>query len=307
MKVYFKLQLQRINRILIEMGSRPVFAYPLGFLLFGGLSLLLFLKTEYAEYLYGILALSLVLKLSNNKRNEFLNYTFSKKRYRSIRVLENLITASPFVLFLLYKQAFTTTLILTSCSIILAYLNFRSPIHYTLPTPFSKTPFEFPVGFRKTFYIFPLAYYLTYQSVVSGNFNLGGASILLIGIVVLSYYSIPENSYYIWCFNKTSKDFIFNKIRIGLLLFTGLSLPIIIPLIIFFSDETTTLLFFILISYTYIITVILAKYSAYPYKINLTEGMLIGMSLMFMPLLVGIIPFLYLKSIRQLNPILAHD
>lgn len=307
MKAYFKLQLKLLNRGLIEQGARPIFGYPIVILVFYGASLLLFARTEFAEYIYGVLALSLALKLSDLKRNEFLKYIFPKAQYRKVRIVENLIVVLPFILFLLFKQMLLMPFVLVIGSIILANLNFKSPIRYTIPTPFSKVPFEFPVGFRKTFYIFPFAYYLTFQSIASGNFNLGVVSVLLVCLVVLSYYSKPENEYYIWCFNRTSKDFIFEKIRIGLFLFSLLSLPMIIPLIVFFPNELTTLLIFILMSYTYIITVILAKYSAYPYKMNLIEGMLIGISLIFMPLLIGIIPFLYLKSIRQLNPILEHD
>ncbi len=307
MKAYFRLQIKLINRTLTEMGSRPIFAYPLGILVFLGASVLLFIRTEFAEYIYGILALSIALKLNEIKRNEFLKLIFSDSDYRKIRTIENLIVCFPFVLFLLYKQMFISTLILVFCAVFLAFLSFKNPFTYTIPTPFSKTPFEFPVGFRKTFYIFPLAYYLMFQSVASGNFNLGLASMVLVGLVVLSYYSKPENELYIWCFNVSPKDFLMSKIRTGLLFFTGLCLPIILCLLGFFPDEITSLLLFIVMSYTYIITVVLAKYSAYPYKMNLTEGMLIGMSLMFIPMLIGIIPFLYFKAIKQLKPILEHD
>lgn len=289
------------------MGSRPIFAYPLGILIFSGLSLLLFIKTEFAQYIYGVAALSIVLKASEYKRNEFLKRIFSIKEFRNIRTLENLIVVFPFVIFLVYKQLFIMPILLVFSSILLANFNFKSPVRFTIPTPFSKTPFEFPVGFRKTFYIFPLAYYLTFQSISSGNFNLGGVSVLLVGLVVLSYYSTPENAYYIWCFKDSAKGFMIQKIKTGLLFFTFLSLPIVISLLVFFPNEFTNLLVFIFMSYTYIITVILAKYSAYPYKMNLIEGMLIGISLMFMPLLIGIIPFLYIKSMNQLKPILERD
>ena len=189
----------------------------------------------------------------------------------------------------------------------MSILNFSNSFNFTIPTPFSKKPFEFPVGFRKTFYIFPLAYFLTYQSILVGNFNLGAASMLLIAIVILTYYSKPENEFYVWAFNLSAKDFLINKIKTGLIYFTILSLPIIISLIIFFPNETTTLIVFLLLGYVYIITIILAKYSAYPNEMNLPEGMLIGMSLMFPPILLGIIPFFYSKSIKHLKPILEND
>lgn len=307
MKAYFKLQIKLINRTLVEMGTKPVFGYPLAILLFCGISLLLFIKTEYAVYIYELLALSLAIKLSELKRNEFLKNVFSTRDYRKIRTTENAIVVLPFVLFLVYKQLYVPACILIFLSVLLANFSFKSPFRFTVPTPFGKKPFEFPVGFRKTFYVFPLAYYLTFQSVRSGNFNLGVFAILLIGFVVLTYYSKPEHEYYIWSYKTTAKGFILSKIKTGLLLFTYLSLPSILPLVIFFPIEFETLVLFIIICYAYVVTTILAKYSAYPYKLNLTEAMFIGLSTMFIPILVCIIPFLYYKSIRQLKPILEHD
>ena len=307
MKAYFKLQIRLINRTLVEMGTKPMFGYPLAILLFYSISLLLFIKTEYAVYIYGLFALSLAIKLSEIKRNEFLKNTFSTRDYRKIRTTENVIVVLPFILFLMYKQLYLPVLILMFLSVLLANFSFKTPFRFTIPTPFGKKPFEFPVGFRRTFYIFPLAYYLTFQSVRSGNFNLGVFAILLIGFVVLTYYSKPENEYYIWSYKTTAKGFILSKIKTGLLLFTYLSLPSILPLIVFYPIELETLLLFIIICYAYVVTTILAKYSAYPYKLNLTEAMFIGLSAMFLPILILIIPLLYFKSIRQLKPILEHD
>lgn len=307
MKAYFKLQIQLINRTLVEMGSKPIFAYPILTFVFYGVSLLMFVKLEHAEYLYGILALGIVLQLNEYRRNEFIKSIFPVREYFKIRMLENSIVCLPFVAFLFYKQIIILPLVLLTVSIILAFFSFKSINNITIPTPFGKKPFEFPMGFRKTFYIFPLAYYLTVQSVLSGNINLGIAAFLLIALVVLTYYSKPEDQYYIWSYTVSAKTFILGKIKTGFLLFTLLSLPSTVPLILFFPNELDTMIIFVLISYVYIITIILAKYSAYPNKVNATEGMFIGMSVMFIPILVVIIPLLYIKSIKQLKPILEHD
>lgn len=296
-----------LNRKMDEIGFPPILGYILAIIGFFGISTYLFSKTEFAEYFYGLIYVSFISKLSEKRRNDFLKIIFSIYNYRKLRIIENVILAFPFLTFLIYKQAFLTAVILFSISILMSILNFNNSFNFTIPTPFSKKPFEFPVGFRKTFYIFPFAYFLTYQSILVENFNLGVASMLLIAVVILSYYSKPENEFYVWTFNLSARDFLINKIKTGLIYFTLLSLPIILSLIGFFPNETTTLIVFLLLGYVYIITIILAKYSAYPNEMNLPEGMLIGISLMFPPILIGIIPLFYSKSIKQLKPILEND
>ena len=76
-----------------------------------------------------------------------------------------------------------------------------------MPTPFSKNPFEFTTGFRRTLLIFPLAYALTVIAINVDNLNLGIFSILLIFLIVLSFYSKPEEEYYVWVHADTPKSF----------------------------------------------------------------------------------------------------
>jgi hypothetical protein len=307
MKEYLKLQHSMLNRKMKGIGLAPFLGYLLMFIGFYWFSIYLFSKTDFAEYFYGLISISALLKLSEKRRNDFLKTTFSISNYSILRIIENLIMVFPFLIFLLYKQSFLVAIILFFFSQLISILNFDSNFNFTIPTPFSKKPFEFPIGFRKTFYVFPFAYFLTYQSIIADNFNLGIASMLLITFVVLSYYSKAENEYFVWSFNLCSRSFLINKIMIGVLFFSFLCLPIIVSLIMFYPNEILTLFALILLSYIYIITIILAKYSVYPNEINLPEIILIGTSIVFPPLLLGIIPFFYTKSIKQLKLILNND
>jgi len=307
MKEYFTFQYNMLNRKLRDFGFSPISAYILVIIIFYSFSIYLFSKTEFAEYLYGLISLSLISKLSEKRRNDFLKIIFSVKGYKKLRTIENLILALPFLIFLLYNQLFLVSIILTSLSILMSFFNFNNSFNYTIPTPFSKKPFEFPSGFRGTFFIFPFAYFLTFQSILVGNFNLGVFAILLIAVVVLSYYSKPENEFFVWSFSLSPKAFLMNKIKIGLLYSTLLNLPVIISLMIFFPNETITLMIFLLLSYFSITTIILAKYSAYPNEINLPEFIILGISLMAPALLLFIIPYFFTKSITQLNLILKND
>jgi len=304
MKEYFQLQFKMTNRKLTDFGLNSLIGFILLLTGFIGLSIYLFSKTEFAEYVFILIALSFVSKLSETKRNDFLKYCFRNIEYRKLRLIENYIVALPFIAFLIYKQLFSSVSVLTILTLLMALVNFNRTFNYTIPTPFYKKPFEFTVGFRSTFYLFIFAYFLTFMAVSVGNFNLGIFALLLVFLVSLSFYSKLENEYYIWSFIDTPKGFLIKKIKTGLVYSTILIIPILTVLGIFFFSEKKTLLIFLLLGYVYLVTIILAKYSGYPNEMNLPQGILIGISLLFPPILIGIIPFFYLQSIKRLNDIL---
>jgi len=289
---------------MIEFGLPLLIGYSLLPLIFILLSNYLFSKSEFASYVYGLIALGLISKLSEPKRNDFLKSIFSKRSYLKLRVVENLIYSIPFLFFMAYKGLFVFVLFLSALAISIALFNFSTNLNFTLPTPFGKKPFEFIVGFRKTFFLFPIAYFLTYISISVGNFNLGIFSMLLIGIVCFSYYSKIENEYFVWNFNLSSKEFLFEKIKTCLIYFTLLTLPIIIALSIFFFNEIDILIVFFLLCYIYLVTIIFAKYSAFPNEMNLTQGIFIAVGFIFPPFLFVFIPLFYSQSIKRLNTVL---
>ncbi len=149
-----------------------------------------------------------------------------------------------------------------------------------------------------------MAYLLTYISISVGNFNLGIFSLLLVFLVALSYYSKLEHEYFIWSFNLSPTDFLMEKIKTGLAYTTLSSIPILIALSIYFNSELETLLTFLLLGFAYLITIILAKYSVYPNEVSIPQGLLIAVSLMFPPILIGVIPFFYFESKKRLKTIL---
>ena len=288
----------------MDFGIPLLIGYTLVPFVFILLSKFLFEKTEFANYVYGLFALSFISKLNEHKRNDFLKSIFNKANYKKLRVLENIIYCLPFTLFLIYQKQFIFFVIINLCTIIITLFNFSTNTNVTIPTPFSKKPFEFTVGFRKTFYVFPIAYFLTYISVSVGNFNLGIFSMLLIGITCFSYYSKIENEYFVWNYNLSSKKFLLEKMKTCLLYFSFLSLPIIITLGISFFNEIDILVTFILLCYAYLTAIVFAKYSTFPNNMHLSQGILLALSLMFPPLILIIIPLFYSQSIKKLNIVL---
>ena len=59
--------------------------------------------------------------------------------------------------------------------------------------------------------------------------------------------------------------------------------------------------------YLYLALMVLAKYAAFPEKINMAQGILLAISIAFPPFAVVLIFNFYKKAIHQLHPVLAHD
>ena len=304
MKKYFQLQVKILNRRMIDFGLPVLIGYAILPVVFVLLSNYLFEKTEFANYVYGLFALIFISKLSEPKRNDFLKSIFNTYNYKKLRIVENIIYCLPFTLFLIYKKQFVFSITLNLFVICTMLFNFSTNLNAVIPTPFGKKPFEFTAGFRKSFYIFLIAYFLTYISVSVGNFNLGIFSMLLIGIICFSYYSKIENDYFVWNYNLSPKEFLIEKTKTCLLFFTFLILPIIITLGFSFISQIDILIVFILLCYAYLITIIFAKYSSFPNDMSISQGILIGLSLVFPPILILFIPLFYSQSIKKLNAIL---
>lgn len=304
MKDYFKLQYVLTNRKIREIGINPLIGYLLGLTAFILLSEYIFEKTEFAKYFVILTCLSLQLKLSAKNRTDFLLSTFGDTDKKKIRLIENFLVCLPFLSILLYRSFLFEASILFLCSIILALFSFQSNFNLTIPTPFSKRPFEFSTGFRRTFLIFPIAYALTFIAINVDNQNLGIFAFLLVFLTSLSYYFKPEQEYYVWVHAETPKTFLKNKIFNACKNATLLAIPILFSLLIFYPSEVELILLFFIIGILFLCTIILAKYSAYPDEINLLEGIIISFTLYFPLLLLVIIPFFYSKSINKLKLLL---
>jgi len=305
MKYYFRLQFAMLNRTLKDFGLVPFFGYLLAAVAFVGLSILLFSKIGLAEYLYDLMAMSLVLKLSQTRRNDFLKSCFPNKAYFRIRILENLIISLPFLMFLTYQNCIISAASLSGASVILAFLNFENRLSFTIPTPFYKWPFEFIVGFRNTFFVIFVAYFLVVMAISAGNFNLGIFAMILVFLICFSFYSKPEDQFYVWVFSSGAGRFLFYKIKIALLSSSLLVFPVVASLCFFFPENMVMVFAFLGIGYLYLATVVMAKYSAFPEPMNLPQGFLLVAGLWFPPLLAGVIPYFYGRSINRLREILG--
>ncbi|MDQ6902028.1 MAG: ABC transporter permease [Bacteroidota bacterium] len=304
MKYYFRLQFKMLNRQIIQLGISPLPGYLLSAVTFIAASIYLFYKTKFAVYVYLLFAFAFMASLNKSQRNDFLKSCFSRALCYKIRLVENLLLALPFVFFLLYKYFFTQAFVLLLLVPVAVLMNFRGKSFAVIPTPFYKKPFEFLTGFRKMFLVFFAAYALTIISIAVKNFNLGLFSMILCFLLCLSFYFEAENKFYVWIYPLKTRQFLFQKIKTAWLQASLLCLPVIVALGIFFPTHFYVIVGFYLLGYLFLLTIILAKYSAFPENVNLQQAILIALSLYLVPLLIVIVPYFYFQSVRKLDPIL---
>ncbi|MFY9158460.1 ABC transporter permease [Aquirufa ecclesiirivi] len=292
------------NRHLKDAGIHPLVAYVLLTALFLGLSVYLFQSTEFAPYIYLLVALSLIGNLSEKRRTEFLSLCFGDSRMKKIRICENVMASVPFLAFLLYQQLFVYMALLVVLVILMALSHFKTVLPWTMWTPFSKRPFEFTVGFRNTFYLFILAYGLAVMAVIQNNFNLGIFALLIVFATCLFYHTKAENEYYVWSFHLKPRAFLLRKIKTALLYSSLLALPIALLLCYFFYQNIGIILLFMVLAWAFLISMIVSKYSEYPNEIYLAPSILLALCLWFPPLLLIFIPYYFKKSENRLSRLL---
>lgn len=304
MKEYFTLQLKMLNRQLTEWGIMPIFGYLIAISGFIGVSTTLFKKTEYAEYAYILLALSIVIKLAEVSRNEFLKLCYSKSEYFKLRIIENFIISIPFIFFLIFKEKYLSSFLLLIATGLLTVINSNKKPNFVLPTPFSKNPFEFTVGFRINYFLYLFAYFLAFMSISVNNFNLGIFSLIVALCGCVTYYANSEREFYVWIFSLTPKEFLVYKFKNIIQYSTLLCLPIIVSLSLCFYTKIDIILGFQFLGYLFIFTTMLAKYSVFPENLNMRFAVVFGFVIWLPPLLIIIIPYLYIESTRKLKEIL---
>lgn len=303
-KEYLELQFRMANRRFRDAGVAPFVGYFLLGVVFLGFSFTLFSRTKFAAYIYVLFALTLMGNFSETKRNEFLKFCFSDTKSRIIRFTENSMVAFPFFIFLSYKQQLLSGAILLALSAVLAIVSFRTSINFVIPTPFSQKPFEFSVGFRSTFYVVLMSLGLSTIAIIVNNFNLGAASMILMLGLSAAYYLKPENEYYVWIHSLNVNRFLLNKFKIAVAYSSMLLLPIILILGISFHQNINTLLSLLLLGWLVLACVIVCKYAAFPNELGLKEQLILGLCVVFMPMLIIVIPYFLINAKRRLSKLL---
>ncbi|HTN45311.1 MAG TPA: hypothetical protein VL098_03120 [Flavipsychrobacter sp.] len=305
MKAYFRLQLKIMNRRLSDFGVHPALGYLILSVLFVILSELVFRRTVFAPYLYVLVGSAISTGLGESKRNDFLKLIFHQNTYRQLRIIENALLVLPFSIFLLYKGLVLSTILLMVLTSVLALLRLNAPSSLVIPTPFNKRPFEFLVGFRNVFPLVLAAYGITLVAIRMDNFNLGVFALGVVFLTSCTFYLKPENEYYVWVFRKNAAGFLLSKFKTALGYVMLLSLPIAVALASFYPERIPGLLLVITIGSSFLLSVIAAKYASYPNEMNVPHFLLVAICISFPPLMVVLIPYFFMKSLKRLKSILG--
>lgn len=304
MKFYIHLQLKIINRHLLAVGIHPMLFYAALVFIFFALSIYLFEQSYYAEYLYGAIPLSIFISLGSKSRNDFLKNINTKINFYQLKIIENALIALPFLLFLIFKEKYIAAVSLLLLANLMSFINLESKTQLAIPTPFYRYPFEFTIGFRKSYLIVLIAYFINLMGILTGNFYLSMFSLVIILLNCMSFYSKPDPPFYIWIFSTSPKKFIKAKLQTAIAYTCLICLPITASMSIFFLENIHIIFVIQLVGLFIIMAALLGKYAQYPSEINIIQGMSIGLSMLFPPLLFIIIPLFYVHSLKRLNEIL---
>ncbi len=302
---YFELQYKMFKRHLVDFGIHPVIGQALIVLVFIGSSIKLFNYSNYAGYGFTLAGIFVVSLCSEPRRNAFLKSIYPVKSFMILRLIENVVISSPFILVLICYQKYWLALLMILFASLLSRYTAHLLMTFIIPTPFFKYPFEFTVGFRNTYLAIIFAYFLTCMSIRVGNFNLGAFSMVMIFLICCSYYVQLEHEFYIWIHRASPKLFLVQKLKIAITYCTWLCLPIMLALGIVFPVELKTLLIVLLIGLLYLMASVLSKYASYPHNPTLAQIVLIAITILFPPLIILVMIFFYFKSIHRLKQILT--
>lgn len=304
MNQYLSIQYKRFCRISFEKRIHPALSFGLLSAVFIGFSELVFSRAPFPEYTYAIVGVILLVLIANSKRIEFLQHCFKTKNYQKIRLLENTVIIGFFVGFLLYKQAYVVAPVLFLVAILLAFVELKTNVSFTIPTPFGRFPFEFTRGFRRLFPAYFVAYSLSYWAINAHNFNFGLVILLATFLVSATFFSYNEPVYYLWIYSRGPKRFIGKKLRTILLYSFLPGTPIIVTLLLFFPDDYWMIIAGICSGILYIITFMLAKYANYPCELSITDGFITAACIFVPPLMIIVLPLFYYRSLNNLSNLL---
>lgn len=298
MKFYFQLQYTRLVRLLKEVGIHPILAV----LFFSTVFIVVSFKTvhslSYGQWIY--LALSTAL-LSRIKNTELLRIIFPNKVLRSLRIIEFLILSIPFSFFLIGSQYYLSAFLLLIINASFSLIDIRTNFSFFIPTPFKKNPFEFTVGFRKTWAIILLLYTLCIIAMSVGNLNLGIVSLGVMYLVMLGYYTKPEDEIFIWMHHLNPQKFLLQKAIVLVKYSSAIAIPLIVAMYFVFPENWIPITIILFGGSILLILGMLNKYCYFPRESELINGILIGLGFLFPPILPIILIYLTNKASQNLK------
>jgi hypothetical protein len=302
LRFYFILQARCFLRSLKNYNESPYTLLIVLSLAFIFISQVFLNKVQYAASLYLLPETAIILSLGGKTRNQFLSSIFLNKKYAILRILENLLAAFPFMIFLLLNNHFWLVIISIALSILLSFFNkIGIGYNFIIPSPFSKRPYEFTTGFRKTYLILFIIYCTNIYSIIINNLILGLSSLLAIFIICMTFYSHLDPVFYVWIHAQSAKTFLTKKIKTAVIYSLLLCLPPALFLIAIYPASIGLITTTLIVGLSYMVLTILYVYVNFPVKTTQSQNLQYMTGVLLPPLLILILPNFYFQSVRRLK------
>ena len=299
MITYLKYKFLIFHRKISHFGLPPILIYPIIFLV------LFFLKDqfknyEYAEIVTFFLFANTIHQLTPKKKErEWLFFCKKKERYL---LLANTLIALPFILYFFHLNYYYSVILASLLTFLISFFtfNFSLSILEKVNLSFLMEDFEFIEGIRKYWYIHLTTATISIIGFLVDNYNLAMIGYLGFIITFGFYYQKVEPVYWIWFFEKNSKEFI--NFKIISLLKKILLLSLVFFIIYIFFTKNIDIIFVLLASCLGVVNCMLSKYAYlnnfFSIQISLTISIFMIIIAPLNPsfLIIGLIYFYFLKK-----------
>jgi len=231
-ETFIKIRFKQLFRGIIEIGVlRIIFLL----LLFGYLLLFLFQSTaKQTNALYVVIAISIItLWIQTNRKDKaFLKTNFEK--HKLIYLAEYVSLSFIIIIFLAIHLQWIPLLVLMGAFILIIQLDIKiKQLHLNtkLQRMIPSECFEWKAGIRKTMVILvPVWLIGLFTSFLSESVPI---VMFILGIIPFSFYEKGEPYLMVIIYEKGMNSFLFQKIKMSILLYSVVSLPLIIAFLVF--------------------------------------------------------------------------
>lgn len=298
---YFKLQVKILKRYIVEAGLPVFILYPALILLYTVLYQFVRLYPTWGAYLLVMANFQYLFSLSDFKRNDFLKTVFPKAVYYKVRILENVFISFGSLIILCLNGNYLIAVALLSFCILFIFTSAASIWKRSIPTPFTKKPFEFILGFRRTWLLLLLLYIISTIASTANNLNLILFCMFCICLCCIFYYQTPEPILVHWNQSRKATSFLHHKIGRAVAQLSLLLCPLLLLVAVCYPEELYKALIVWLLGIILIPFIISLKYAVFPRAINATEATVLSLCIIFHPLILAVIPYYYFKAVHNLK------
>lgn len=281
--------------MLQESGLHVLWAALLFLIILALLSGLAIQYPAYAPYYFAYAAFSALQAIAGVSRVEFLELQFGRRTSRQIRFIENLAITSPWLYLAIFMGNLYLGSFLLLCVVAMSLFSRRNSSR-SLPTPFTKSPFEIPLFFRRVLvYVLAIALFVTGIACYVGNFNLGLVCLASVLLISCSAQEYREPNFFVWVYALNPGAFLRMKVGRNMLQLLALTSPLTLMLIAAFPQHFLIVLLCLVTGLLLNAIYVLLKYAVYPRTFAVPDIIVLIIGFLF-PLILPFIVYRYYRK-----------